>query len=225
MDEIRFINNDPLTNLYGKYNDDIRENIRYIDNEIVKLLINNDKIEQKDLDNLILNCLGDAKIGFFPTYGEITSPINIILDELEINDKDIVYDLGSGEGKFCIDVWKETGIKCIGIEYLKERYDISINKVKHLGERPIFIHGNFLDYSWDDASIIYMCSTCYDNITISKIVDKSLGEAPNLKYIISLKEILNKYNNFFDMKIIKINVTWKDDNVNCYIYKIKNRFN
>ena len=65
-----------------------------------------------------------------------------------------------------------------------------------------------------------MCSTCYDDRTISKIVDKSL-KSSKLKYIISLKEISDKYDYLFDVKIIKINVTWKDDKVNCYIYKAK----
>jgi len=218
---IRFVNEDPFDILKKKCDDDIKKNMKYIDNEILKILANNEKITQDDLDNLITNKFGNTKKGIFLTYGEVTSDINLILNELDIDDTDILYDLGSGEGKFCMDVWKEAGIKCIGIEYIKERYDKACERQRH-EPYVTFINCNFLDYSWDDATIIYMCCTCYDEITISKIVDKSL-KSPDLKYIISLKEISDKYYGLFDIKIIKINVTWTDDYVPCYIYKYKNK--
>lgn len=199
--------------------DDIQKNKLKINDEIDKLINSNIKITHKLLDNMIINLFGDSKNGIFTTYGELTYP-NIISDHLKLNHTDVLYDLGSGNGTFCIDICKKTGIKCVGIEYVKSRYDISLQKLKESKEKfdIKFFNGNFLDYSWNNATIIYMCNTCYNDITINNIVEQSI-KLPNLRYIISLKSVDNKYNYLFYTEIINVNVTWMNDTINCYIYK------
>ena len=91
------------------------------------------------------------------------------------------YDLGSGMGKGVVAMSLLCHFKkLIGIEFLDNLFNLSL-KIKQNYEDSIeekfsnyrnlfnfekpnhieFLHGNFLEQSWDDTSIMFANSTCF----------------------------------------------------------------
>lgn len=140
----------------------------------------------------------------FLTYGEILFPsFNKVIQRMDINENDVFYDLGSGAGKSALQFFLKTPVKkVIGIEANKLRSDSSLKIYKQVKrEFPELFEGgrilkclpsNFLEVDISDATIIYICSTCFNTellADIGKIVDK----CPNIKYLISIPSVTYDY--------------------------------
>lgn len=105
--------------------------------------------------------------------------IEFIVKKLGITDRDVFYDLGSGDGKACLIVNELTGAKCVGFELtwwtyvwakLKGRMQKSKVQFSARGARLsgrqgsafggknhniIFYRKNFFKHSWQEANYIY----------------------------------------------------------------------
>jgi len=140
----------------------------------------------------------------FLTYGEILFPsFNKVIQRMDINENDVFYDLGSGAGKSALQFFLKTPVKkVIGIEANKLRSDSSLKIYKQVKrEFPELFEGdrilkclpsNFLEVDISDATIVYICSTCFNTELLSdigKIVDK----CPNIKYLISIPSVTYDY--------------------------------
>ncbi len=162
----------------------------------------------------------------FLTYGEILySSIDLIIENISINEDDIFYDLGSGIGKVPLYFFLKTPIKkAYGIEASATRHECAeriYQKVKQQspelfleGKRKLkTMQGNFLGSDIFDATIIYSCSTCFDE-ELLKEMGKLFEHCPNLKYVISMKPIPFSATL---KKVLEVECTW--DKVECYLYK------
>ena len=140
----------------------------------------------------------------FLTYGEILFPsFNKVIRRMDITENDVFYDLGSGAGKSALQFFLKTPVKkVIGIEANKLRSDSSLKIYKQVKrELPELFEGgrvlkclpsNFLDVDISDATIIYICSTCFNTellADIGRIVDK----CPNIRYLISIPSVTYDY--------------------------------
>ncbi len=83
--------------------------------------------------------------------------IEKILDNLDIKEIDIVYDLGCGDGRFLIETAKRYRCRCIGIEIDPIRYLISKIRVKlhKLEDRIEIRFGNFFSSDLRGATVIF----------------------------------------------------------------------
>lgn len=123
------------------------------------------------------------------TYGEIPyDSLQIILDSEHIGPNDVVYDLGSGVGKMITQTYLNTSAKkVVGIEQspsrcagadalfkkLKQTDAYQVRRKNGKARRTIeFRKGDFLKANLDDATIIYMCSTCFPPELLTKLVEK-----------------------------------------------------
>ena len=181
------------------------------------------KISQQEKDDL-------KKTGAAPTYGEIPfNSLQTILDDLKLTDQDVFYDLGSGVGKTVVQVALTTPAKkIVGIELSPTR-NMRVRKVMIVLERENIIPankefaleaGNFLDADLNDATIIYMCSTCYSPELMQSIVDKlSAIPGENKLRIVTLKKLPD--NNAFKLiKDYRLPMTWsKKKGSPVFIYK------
>lgn len=139
-----------------------------------------------------------GKPNVFTTYGEmLPSSVTKIINFLKINNNDVFYDLGSGSGKFVTQIYLQTpAAKSTGIEIVKFRHNIASkisNKIKFTFNKPqelVFINGDILTQNLNDATIIYMCSTCFSEDFLTNIVNK-LSSNTNLRAIVTLKKIDN----------------------------------
>ena len=122
-----------------------------------------------------------AQQGGAPTYGEIPfESFKVILDELDITKEDVFYDLGSGVGKSVLQVLLTTPVKkSVGIEISPTRFSCAeaikrlLMKSKKMPKGKIleFREQDILEADMDDATIVYMCSTCYSPALMQGIVD------------------------------------------------------
>ncbi|MBA3603288.1 MAG: class I SAM-dependent methyltransferase [Parachlamydiaceae bacterium] len=118
-------------------------------------------------------------------YGETPlTTLARIVKECQISEKDIVYELGCGRARTCF--WLASFVKCraIGIEQIPTFVEYA-NQVKnkfHVTGVKI-CEGNYLDYSYMDASVIYIYGTCLDEPVIKLLIRKFAKLPPGTKII------------------------------------------
>jgi hypothetical protein len=152
-------------------------------------------------------------------YGEITeNSFKKVLDSLSINKNDIIYDLGSGRGKTVTQAYLLTPAKCIGIELSKTRHKIALRakKILKANSRLQFLNKNMLKCNLSNATIVYLCSTCFSDDLLKNIVNK-LTRSKHKVTIISLKK-LSESPKIRQVKTLQIKTSWTD-NTSCTIYE------
>lgn len=166
----------------------------------------------------------------FLTYGEILYPsVNKFIDYIgDITENDVFYDLGSGIGKVGLQLFLKTPIKkACGIEYSQTRnqYAEKVYGQVHQEFPEMFengrelkcFNGNFLEMDISDATIIYTCSTCFSEELLSDM-GKAIDKCPNIRYIVSMKQIPSKLP--LD-RTLDIDCTW--DKTKCYVYNVNKK--
>ncbi len=145
------------------------------------------------VDGYQVSLQGRNRLGFSDnisfTYGEVVFFSFVrILEMAKPQPGEIFYDLGSGAGKavFIAGLTFEFSKAC-GIEKLKNLYTLSqsiLDKLMQLPERHTlipyqkinmqFIHGDFQDFDYLDADIIFINAACFvggmlENVIIPKL--------------------------------------------------------
>ena len=203
-----------VSNQYGGTN-------KLTENDIKEIYIN---VERQD----VYNAEKKEEQGVASTYGEmLPSSVDEMISHVDINSNDVFYDLGSGGGKIILQTFANTNVGIAkGIEFQPNRYKIAEKALRRsyirnpnlLNDDRIvtFYNGNILNFDLSDATIIYMCSTCYSPDLMDSILEK-VRQNTNLKYIISLKshdkflEILPK------KETLHLPMTWtQSTDVNIY---------
>jgi len=89
-----------------------------------------------------------------PTPDEL---VNKMLEIAEVNSKDIVIDLGSGDGRTVIAAAK-LGAKAYGIEFNPDMVALSIKKAEEAGvkDKAIFLQTDLFEYDLSKATVITM---------------------------------------------------------------------
>lgn len=159
-----------------------------------------------------------------PTYGEITAKgVEQLIEYFKANlgIHDVFYDLGSGIGKVATQVALTTPAKAVGIELSPTRHAIAHdirhelirkNILKH-DNKLRFIEGNILDADLHDASVIFMCSTCFSDELMKQITEK-IYNLPQVVHLITLKQLTPEntyhFDGFFQMQTFNIPMTWSE---------------
>ena len=133
-----------------------------------------------------------------PTYGEIVyDSMYALIGGLKIRREDVFYDLGSGAGKFVAYVHMATKVKkSAGIEVAETRHQKAEDALKRMKDNGFidetrqieFICDDITEADLSDATIVFMCSTCFSGKILQKLVDKFVDLAPGLR-IITLREL------------------------------------
>lgn len=161
------------------------------------------------------------------TYGELLpDSINEILTKLKIHQRDVIYDLGSGTGRVCLQIYLEKRARCVGIEYIKKRHDTAVKSLEELKamkkniRKLEFYQGNFLKHKWNDATVVYMCNLCFGDDLTKKILAKVKRECKSLRYIVCCKELSET----FIEKVMEFNTpsSW-DTKTTTYVYTMKRK--
>ncbi|MBI4174585.1 MAG: hypothetical protein HY517_02980 [Candidatus Aenigmarchaeota archaeon] len=83
--------------------------------------------------------------------------IEAIIKEIHLKKNDVVYDIGSGDGRFVIAMAKRTQAKVIGLEIDLIKWLISSISVRMKGLRNAkIIRESFFSYDYSDASIVFI---------------------------------------------------------------------
>lgn len=166
------------------------------------------------------------------TYGEITpDALEILVKELNPTRTDIFYDLGSGKGQAPLYMALHTPMKkCTGIELASTRHHHALDALDTmlslLPDKPTcelaFYEGDFTDpaITFDDATIVWMNSTCYPDSVMTAIAKRLSTLKPGLR-VISLKQLPTPEKfNFKLIKELKLPMTWSNA-VDARIYVLE----
>lgn len=164
-----------------------------------------------------------------PTYGEITvESLAKIIDELQLTHKDVLFDLGSGAGKVCIQVALTTPAQAIGIELSKTRHQLAQKIKQELIAKNIltdpsklqFFEENILDADLSKGTVFFMCSTCFSDELMQKITDKIAHSAKSAIRIVTLRELPESFSTIFHKyKTLHLPMTWSDGSA-VHMYEI-----
>jgi hypothetical protein len=157
------------------------------------------------------------------TYGEILfDSVEKLISVINTRPTDIFYDLGSGNGKVVMQMFLNSNVaKSYGIEFYRERSynaEIALKNMYKLypktldGDRIISYQiQNIKDlYFLDNATIIFMCSTCYPSELLDAVYTKLL-KSSNIRCVITHKEY-PKFLTFLPiLKKIVLPCTWNTD--------------
>lgn len=164
-----------------------------------------------------------AEEGVHVTYAEMLyEGWKELIDLIEVGPDDVFYDLGSGVGKSCMQWFLEQPVKKVcGIEAMKVRHDIAAESLEQAkkdlptrfseGREIEFIHDNIFNCDLSDATIVYVCATCFPTDVMERL-GKVLSGLPKLKYIFSFKSIPS----WPETKEITLTCTWGDGTCRLY---------
>jgi ribosomal protein L11 methylase PrmA len=116
--------------------------------------------------------------------------VRAMLNLAKVNKNDILYDLGSGDGRIIIMAAKDFGAQSIGIEMdpirlLWSRLSIKWNNVN---EKVRIIRANFFDVNLQDATVV----TLYQGYKINKRIREKLAkELKNGTRVVSYRFVLD----------------------------------
>ena len=122
-------------------------------------------------------------------YGEILeSGISTILSKLILTPDDLFLDLGSGTGRVVLQVYLEKGVSSCGIEFIEKRHKIAEKSLVDLQAKVnqplvLFIQGDFFTMDWSEATIIFMCNTCF-TVEMKEKINKKILTCKKLRYVI-----------------------------------------
>jgi precorrin-6B methylase 2 len=90
---------------------------------------------------------------FLPTPPEVVSAM---LDLAKVTDKDVVYDLGSGDGRTPIAAAKEHGARGVGVEFNPKLVALSRQNAEQAGvaDRVRFINADLFETDLSEASVV-----------------------------------------------------------------------
>lgn len=158
-----------------------------------------------------------TQCGGAPTYGEITDEAaRMLFNELKPTEQDILGDLGSGCGRFCVYALYATPIKkAVGIELSATRakhaqiVKDSLIKSKKMpqGKTLILQEKNFMEADLSPLTIVYMASTCYSDELMKQITEKLAKTKQKKLTVVTLKR-LTDHPRFKLVKTLVLPMTW-----------------
>lgn len=102
--------------------------------------------------------------------------VEAILRNAAVNKEDIVYDLGSGDGRIPITAALIFGSRAVGIEIDKIRYFISLYKcfLLRLSDKVTFLNKNIFDVDLSQATVVFMFLLPETNVALIEKLHKEL---------------------------------------------------
>ncbi|WP_424355804.1 SAM-dependent methyltransferase [Methanobacterium sp. MBAC-LM] len=91
--------------------------------------------------------------GFQPTSKKL---VKQMLDMAEVGTEDIVYDLGSGDGRIVINAVKKYNARAVGLEADPSRVFLSrlVITLSGIGNRAKIVWGNFFNQNISEATVV-----------------------------------------------------------------------
>ncbi|MGO8789489.1 MAG: hypothetical protein ACLQVL_19165 [Terriglobia bacterium] len=109
----------------------------------------------------------------------VTTPQEIVVKMLElakVQPDDVVYDLGSGDGRIVITTAKDFGARAVGVELDSDLFKQSENRIKELGlaDRARIIHENMFNVSVREATVVTLYLLTFVNTMLRPMLEKEL---------------------------------------------------
>ncbi|MCX8176520.1 MAG: methyltransferase domain-containing protein [Candidatus Bathyarchaeota archaeon] len=110
----------------------------------------------------------------------VSSPPDVVekmLEMAELRENDVLYDLGSGDGRILITAVKKFGVKkAIGVEVREDLVKTSREEIKKLGleDKITIIHGDLYKTPIKDADVVTLFLTTSANERLKPKLENEL---------------------------------------------------
>lgn len=159
-------------------------------------------------------------------YGEIMpAATEKLLSYLKLDETDVLYDLGSGLGKFVVQAAMTIPLKrCVGIELAASRARIAHQILTNarqsgllLAKKVNLIEGDFMEADLSDATVVYTCSTAFP----STLMDRLVLRLATLRKGLVLASVRDLDDNpyFEQIDELRLDMSWKRRS-RVYIYRL-----
>lgn len=154
------------------------------------------------------------------TYGElkkvgVDSLYNFIKTKIDINEKSVFYDIGSGNGKIVLHLSLISNFgKYVGVEIDKVRYLYSKyiqNKVNN-NDNIQFINDDIRNVDFSDATFVFVNDLLFDESDVEYIVSQLKPGT----HLISIAD-----NQLTPDDVVELEPTWEESTLPFKYYKIK----
>jgi SAM-dependent methyltransferase len=140
-----------------------------------------------------------------------------MLEAAQVKPGEMVYDLGSGDGRIVITAARKYGARAVGVELSEDLYRSTSQRVKAMGleDKVKIIHGNLLDLDLSPADVV----------TVYLLTSSNERLRPNLeKY---LKAGARVVSNDFEIRGWKprevVKITSGNTTHSIYVYEVEKR--
>jgi len=136
------------------------------------------------------------------------SKVRKMLEFAQVKEGDVVYDLGSGDGRIPIMAAKEFGATSVGIEAdpIRQRWSKLMIRRHGLKDKVKVLRGNFFNFNIGDASVV----TLYLGVSANnKLREKLADELKPGTRIVSHHFLLKEWD-----------IVERDEKADLYLYKI-----
>lgn len=154
------------------------------------------------------------------TYGElkkigVDSLYNFIKTKIDINEKSVFYDIGSGNGKIVLHLSLISNFgKYVGVEIDKVRYLYSkyIQNQVNSNDNIQFINDDIRNVDFSDATFVFVNDLLFDESDVEYIVSQLKPGT----HLVSIAD-----NQLTPDDIVELEPTWEESTLPFKYYKIK----
>ena len=125
-------------------------------------VVANGRLYVRDYDALLCYDVRDPKqfkrkfkpdAVFIPTPEDV---VKVMLDQARVRKEDVVYDLGSGDGRIVIAAAKTRGCRAVGVELEEELVEKARDAAREAGVEKLarFEHGDLFDADFSSATVV-----------------------------------------------------------------------
>lgn len=130
----------------------------------------------------LINLYNTDVVGFMYDVPFVATPevvVRRMLQLARIQRGEVLYDLGSGDGRIVIIAAKEFGARAFGVEIRKDLYEQSMARIKDLGlaHTATIINASFYDVPLTEADVVTMYLLTSVNERLRPKLEKELRPA------------------------------------------------
>jgi len=105
-----------------------------------------------------------------------------MLELAGVTKDDVVYDLGSGDGRIVIAAARDYGARAVGIEIDGDLVKKSRERIRKLGleNRVRVIHGNLLETDLNEATVVTLYLLGSSNLELRPKLEKDLSQGARI---------------------------------------------
>lgn len=164
-------------------------------------------------------------------YGEMTlDGMGVLHDALQLQPQDVVYDLGSGVGKFVLyTALRGICASCTGVEVGLKRHATAERACSRLEEilqsqsrkessRFSAVLGDIRQPLYRDATIICLCNIMFGGALNASVLANVLAKCPSCSTVASIVQL--HHPRLQKRKVIKVGCTWASKGVSWTLYSV-----
>ncbi|MEM0479751.1 MAG: class I SAM-dependent methyltransferase [Pyrobaculum sp.] len=130
----------------------------------------------------LINLYNMDIIGFMYDVPFVATPevvVRRMLQLARVQPGEVLYDLGSGDGRIVIIAAKEFGARSIGVEIRKDLYEQSLARIRDMGlsNKASIINASFYDVDLSNADVVTMYLLTSINERLRPKLEKELRPA------------------------------------------------